>query len=181
MSMSDIYSTVTCNISCCGKTSLKPSSVMHRSPLISVYSELQQSFVCVWLCTCSWLSSVLPVHLSVCLSNHLALCNPHHKPRKTQLWPMTSLQRNEKTCSVLFSLKKGQSYLPIMPFSQSKLSEDPLNNRSSLINLKKKESLKVQDVFVISEWETNTGCAQKELMEEQEQVILYNKGIFIKL
>lgn len=46
---------------------------------------------------------------------------------------------------------------------------------------KKKESLKVQDVFVISEWETNTGCAQKELMEEQEQVILYNKGIFIKL
>lgn len=102
MSLSEIYSTVTCNIGCCGKTSLKPSSVMHRSLLISVFSEIQTNFVCVWLCTCPWPSSVLPVHLSVCLSNHLALCNPHHKPRKTQLWPMTTLQRTEK--HVLFVL-----------------------------------------------------------------------------
>lgn len=79
----------------------------------------------------------------------------------------------------LFSLRKGQSYLPLMPFSQSKLSGDLLNNRSSLKNFKSVIKSRTEEVFVISERETNTDCAQRELMEEQE--ILYNKGIFIKL
>ncbi len=150
---------------------------MHRSLLIQSFlrsSQILSVSDCVpardrALCSlCTFLFVCQTIWLSVIITNL--------EKHNYGLWqPFRGL----KNMFCLFSLQKGQSYLPIMPFSQSKLSEDSLNNRSSLKNWKRVIESRTEEAFVISERETDTGCAQRELMEEQE--ILYNKGIFIKL
>ncbi len=91
---------------------------------------------------------------------------------------MTTLQRTEKHVLFVLVAKRPIIFSP-KTFQPIKALWGFIKQQIKLKNLKSVIKSRTEEVFVISERKTNTGCAQRELMEEQE--ILYNKGIFIKL